>query len=141
MRSTRKAQNWTIDLLVGVVIFMSIAIFFYTIARANLDQQTSFDDSADALVEKLNAENYPDNYNNTPLPLSGYTIQETEIKQLYQKNYSTVKRQLNIQGDFCLTVVNSDGSLVSFNVSGNPKYSFGSGDGNIMVGPGIACGE
>lgn len=141
MWNNKTGQNWTIDLLVGVVIFLSVAIFFYTILQSNLSEETSFDQTSDELVEKLNAQNYPDDYNGTPVPIEGYSVKEDEMAELYNKNYDQVKEELGIRGDFCMIVVDDQGSLVAFNQSGTEQYSFGRGDGDVVVGDGIRCGE
>lgn len=137
----RRGQNWTIDLLVGFIIFLSVAIFFYTVTRANLQEDTSFSDTSGAVIEQLNAENYPDGYNETPLPIQGYSLDQQELRELYSQNYSSVKDELNIQDEFCLTVVDANGSLIPVNVSGNETYSFGRGEGRVLVGDDIVCGE
>lgn len=140
MRLSRRGQNWAVDLLVGVIIFMSIAIFFYTITQTNLSQETTFQESADPIVDELSQDNQPEGYNATPLPFDGFSISHAEMKDLYASNYSEIKAKLNIQGDFCLTV-SENGSLVPFNTSGTNQYSFGEDDGDVLAGYNIRCGK
>lgn len=136
----KRGQNWTVDLLVGVIIFMSVALLFYSLAQGNLGQQTEFEASADPIVNKLDRQNQPGGYNAAPTPFNGYSVNKTELKELYGSDYSTIKSQLDIQGEFCLTVVDN-GSVTAFNVSGNDQFSFGPGNGDVLVGPDISCGE
>ena len=136
----RRGQNWTIDLLVGVAIFMSIALLFYSIASGNLGEQTQFEASADPLINKLDRESQPEGYNATPTPFNGYSVNETELKELYASDYDTITSQLDIQGEFCLTVV-ENGSLVPLNVSGNDQFSYGENDSDVLIGNNLSCGQ
>lgn len=137
---SRRGQNWTVDLLVGVIIFMSIALFFYTMTQTNLGQETTFSQTADPLVDQLNAQNYPEGYNATPVPFQGYSVNEQELKKLYAQNYSEIKAELNIQGEFCLGVT-QNGTLQSFTVDGEEQYSIGENDGDVLITNGTRCGQ
>jgi hypothetical protein len=119
---------------------MSIALLFYSLATGNLGQQTQFEASADPLVNKLDRQSQPEDYNATPTPFNGYSINETELKELYASDYDTVKSQLDIQGEFCMTVV-ENGSLVPVNVSDTNQFSYGENDGDVLIGQNIRCGR
>lgn len=136
----RRGQNWTIDLLVGVAIFMSIALLFYSLTSGNLGEQTQFEASADPLVNKLDQQSQSEGYNATPTPFDGYSMNEKELKELYASDYETIKSQLDIQGEFCMMVV-ENGSLVPMNVSGTNQFSYGENDGDVLIGQNIPCGQ
>jgi ABC-type glycerol-3-phosphate transport system permease component len=140
MQLSRRGQNWTVDLLVGVIIFLSIALFFYTMTQSNLSQDTTFTQSADPLIDQLNAQNYPEGYNATPVPLQGYTVDRDELKALFAENYSEIKAELNFDNEFCMVLTRND-SLVSLNVSGTEQYSVGENDGDVLITEDIRCGQ
>jgi hypothetical protein len=136
----RSGQNWTVDLLVAVVIFLSVSIFFYSAARQNLAQDTSFDNSADNIVNRLDAANYPANYNQTSTPINGYSLTESELETFYSEDYATIKQRLGVQKDFCILIVRPDGAIVRINASGTDKYSVGDPDGPINITSDMRCG-
>ena len=117
-----KAQSWSIDIVLGVIIFIAAFFIFYSILNSNpnasagnlkeqasiIIKQTTSGGSAVAIV------------NNNEINISKFN----ELKNL---SYDELKRMLRVEGDFCIYLEDENGNVVLINNSfrgiGSPKIN------------------
>ena len=137
----KRGQAWSLDLLLGVIIFMTMAILFYSTFSGTFSNDNEFSNEADLALERLDASNYPASYNDTPTPFNGYSISEEELAELYGTNYQALKSRLGVASELCIYITDQSGNLISMNVSGTDKFSVGDGSGNVKLADGLNCGQ
>jgi hypothetical protein len=127
-----RAQIWSIDVLLAVVIFISIIMIFYVTLGAN-DNLSIKDLEIEASTLRVQLESNPalkiieqDNINNTKLE---------EFTEQASTNYVETKEALGIKGDFCIYFEDEQGNLV---LLADNRTGLGKGDVNIT---GTPCGE
>jgi hypothetical protein len=129
----KRAQTWSVDLVLGVVIFLLIIVIIYSLIASRETNNSQLRDDADKIYLYLN-EN--DNNRNLPNVVNGSTLSEEELTKLYRMDYNELKQTLGITSDFCIIVVTDNNALV--NVSG--KSSIGNGE-DVLLAPNIYCGD
>jgi hypothetical protein len=129
----KRAQTWSVDLVLGVVIFLLIIVIIYSLIASRDTNNSQLRDDADKIYLYLN-EN--DNNRNLPNVVNGSTLSEEELTKLYRMDYNELKQTLGITSDFCIIVVTDNNALV--NVSG--KSSIGNGE-DVLLAPNIYCGD
>ncbi|MBN1792727.1 hypothetical protein JW826_03515 [Candidatus Woesearchaeota archaeon] len=104
-----RAQIWSIDVLLAVVIFISIMIIFYVTINAketpslkDLQTEAKF---IDAELEKNEGIAFIENDVVDSAKLDAFT-QEASV------NYDDVKEELGIVGDFCIYFEDENGYLI-----------------------------
>ncbi|MAG39186.1 hypothetical protein CMO90_03805 [Candidatus Woesearchaeota archaeon] len=125
----KKGQVWSIDLIVGLLIFVLVIVIFYSLLGENKESKiVSYTKSADITTERLFDEGLVDE--NTG------EFNETIFSELSEMNYDELKESLGISGDFCLFIETTDDPpklLMINNLTG-----LGSSDFTIS---GYPCGE
>jgi hypothetical protein len=129
----KKAQTWSVDLVLGVVIFLLIVVIIYSLIASKPSKETQLRDDADKIYLYLN-EN--ENNKNIPHLINGSTISEDELSELYNTSYEQLKSELGINSDFCIVVISENNAIVT--VDG--KTSIGNGK-DVLIGPNTYCGE
>jgi hypothetical protein len=129
----KKAQTWSVDLVLGVVIFLLIVVIIYSLIASGPSKESQLRDDADKIYLYLN-----ENENNQDIPdlINGSAISEEELGKLYDESYDDLKQKLGITSDFCIIVVTDNNALV--NVNG--KSSIGNGE-DVLIGPNTYCGD
>ena len=130
----KKGQSWSLDVVIGIAVFM-VAItflFFYTGAK-----QESI--SVDQL--ELQGEQIADLLTNAPNQTfvvieSGNKISKRKLDELARHDYRSVKSQLGIRSDFCIYFEDAQGNLVLINES-LPVVGIGSQETTVA---GYNCG-
>jgi len=126
-----RAQVWSIDVLLAVVIFISIILIFYVTISSNqgpklkgLQQEAA---NIKAELEKHSELSFID---------SGQ-INYTHMQNFSDEvavNYTEIKERLGVTGEFCIFYENEQGNLVLV----DNKTGIGSGGINIS---GTPCGQ
>ena len=107
--STRKAQIWSLEFIVGLIIFISaLFIFFkYSINLSETQDVVTKELIIDArtLSDYLMSEGFPENWNITNIVYPGltdnnYRINETKLYYLTQLNYYSAKNLLSVVNDY-----------------------------------------
>lgn len=132
-KCNKKAQTWSVDLVLGVVIFLLIVVIIYSLIASRPSKETQLRDDADKIYLYLN-----ENENNKDIPhlINGSAISEAELTKLYNTSYEQLKAELGITSDFCIVVISDNNAIVSV---GN-KTSIGNGK-DVLIGPSTYCGE
>jgi len=130
----RKGQAWSVDLILGLLVFVLILITFYSLISGNRESKiVEFSDKADVLANRLFEEGLVN-------PDTGEFNEEKFLK-LAEEDYDGLKERLGIVGDFCIFVeTNQNPPQIKYilNESGVGWTSIGSDDLNISD---INCGS
>ncbi len=132
----RKAQVWSIDVILAIVIFGFIMVAVASFALLERPDAQSLQRDAQFISAQLSG---------TPIPgcpgtlVVGNTIDEDVLKCLLGREYSTVKQNINPGTDFCLFFEDERGQIILLTrTDGNTTYGFGSSSVSLSGHP---CGE
>lgn len=136
VRILKKAQVWSADLIIAVIIFLFILGVFYAVMvnrssspRGDLEQQSDY------IASKLDREKNPNPY----AVIDKNTLDQETLNILYNSTYKELKQQFNIQGDFCIYLEDQEGYLIIWqNETGGNKT--GTGNNTILIS-GTPCGQ
>ena len=125
-----RAQVWSVDVLLAVVIFVAVILIFYTTMTAR--QKTELKDlESEAENMRIELEK-----NHELSFIVGDEIDESKLQAFIRNatsNYTLLKQRLGIRGDFCIFYEDADGNLIIID------NKTGIGNPNIIVG-GYPCG-
>lgn len=133
VNAVKNAQSWSIDLIVGVIIFMLIIAIFYALltSRSEPTLQNLEEDSR-AVVSKVSVGDAQ-----TLGIVEDGVVNQTKFDDLCSKTYEEVKAELGIESDFCIYLEDQNGNIIP---CGPNKAGIGNGK-DITIGQGVACGE
>lgn len=129
----KRGQTWSLDLIIGVVLFLLILVVVYSLLAAKPNQENDLRTEADNIVTKIDSVNNPTQ--TLPKVIQGNSLSEDELKKLYGMSYDELKAELGITGEFCIMVVDDFGSIIPINNS----LSVGSGE-DLEISDGVYCG-
>jgi len=129
----KKGQAWSLDLIIGVVLFLLILVVVYSLLSSKPTQNNELRSDADKIFTKMDAINNPSQ--NLPKVIQGNSLSEVELAKLYGLSYDELKAGMGVTGEFCIVVVDDFDSIIEINNS----YSVGSGE-DLSIGDGIYCG-
>ncbi len=132
-RQNKKAQTWSVDLVLGVVIFLLIVVIIYSLIASNPSNKTELRDDADKIYLYLNENENSKDISNL---INGSEISEDELIELYNMDYDELKAKLGITSDFCIVLISDNNAIVT--VDG--KHSIGNGE-DVLIGPNTYCGD
>lgn len=138
--SGRKGQTWSMDLVVGVVIFLLLVVVLYSLLATEGPEDEKLRIQSEQVLTRIDAEN--NDTMDLPGVVVGNTINEEALKELYASgSYEDIKAKLGIEGEVCIMIVDDTGGIIQFDVGGNDKLSFGNTGDNLEITPGVYCGE
>ncbi|MBS3131186.1 hypothetical protein J4212_02020 [Candidatus Woesearchaeota archaeon] len=120
--STRKAQAWYADFIIGIFIFFS-AITFYYLYTQNLasESQTKFNDvvrDAEDISSALILQGNPDNWRNETVVIIGltdgnYRIDSSKWQEFANMGYANAKSLLGSVHDFYVFFQDNGGNVIA----------------------------
>ncbi|MBU0665735.1 MAG: hypothetical protein ABIC91_02135 [Nanoarchaeota archaeon] len=118
-KKNSRAQAWSMDLVMAVVVFMLlIAIFYSVLSRDKESKAEDFSEKSDLVAERLFEDTNIGLINNGEL--DGATF-----LQLAQEDYEELKAQYGITGEFCIFLEDAQGNLIIVhNVTGIGNSEF-----------------
>lgn len=125
-----KAQSWSIDITLGVIVFIAAFFVFYSLLNANPNAKAkNLQEEASLIVKQVASEE-------TPLRIvDNREINVSRLNELKNMGYEELKRKLRIEGDFCIYFEDEKGNLVLIN---NSYRGVGSPDINLS---GVPCSQ
>lgn len=128
-----KAQIWSIDLFIAVIIFLlGIGIFYYFIGHSSADKQSQLRIESQIAANKLTGEDNSSLINNSQ-------IDQNKVEDLAGKSYEDIKKDLGLKDDFCIIFKDQDGNLL---LLGKNNVT-GIGNGNLTLNftdTSVGCG-
>lgn len=135
-----KAQTWSIDIVIGVVLFLVLVVVVYTLVASSPAGNIELRRNADTLYAKFDGLRNQDE--NIPNIFTGNVLSEEELDKLTQKEYEQIKNALGITGDFCIVITTPQQGIQ--NITSN-KMTYGNPNHELAIGQiddtTIYCGE
>ena len=106
----KKAQTWSLDVMIAVGIFIVVVItFFYIIDQTSKTSKTEElttegETIPDILISSETGENLS--------AVVEKKVNEEKIMELANKNYDDLKKELGIKGDFYIHFEDEDGNII-----------------------------
>jgi hypothetical protein len=118
-----QGQSWSLDIILAVVIFVLIVGIFYTVLSTNKKDKTQeLSLESKTVISNLDATNGQNG--NLTIIYSG-EIGMADLEKLYQSDYSELKKELGIRGEFCIYLVDQYGKLITVKSASGDIGSFG----------------
>lgn len=136
MKREKIGQTWSIDLIIGVIVFMLIVATFYAFIGSK--SESSIEDlKEDATVasSKLLTED-----GSSPSIIRNGEIQQTDLNALCDQTYNDVKAKLGIESEFCIYLEDANGNIIPCGSGTYKKAGIGNNE-DINVSNGIRCGQ
>lgn len=142
MKNKKNAQAISLDLIIGVVIFLLILVVVYSVINTETPKEKKLRLYADSVVAKFEkgiaqGAGLPGIANNDELD-------EAQLDALYGLSYDEIKSKLGLPGntEICIVVVDDLGAIRDYN---DTKYSFGNIGDNLQIsnqgGTRLNCGQ
>lgn len=122
-----KAQSWSVDIVLGVIVFMAAFFIFYALLSANPNiKARSLNEEASVIIKQIASGD------SSIRIIDNNEINISRTNELKNLSYDELKRRLRVEGDFCIYFEDEKGYLVlinnsykgigapSINVSGTP---------------------
>lgn len=103
----QKAQSWSIDLVLAVVIFGFIAVSITSFALLNEPDVDMLQREAQLIDSRLDV-----NVASCNATIQDGKINSTNIDCLYNLNYEDIKESFRVRGDFCIFIEDEEGSVI-----------------------------
>ena len=131
----RRGQAWSVDLVVGVLIFLLVIGLFYSLLSRNVN-----DDTTQLKIESETVANKLSDNAESSLITNGEVDLE-KVKTFTEKGIEKLKADLGVSNDFCIFFEDDAGNVVPIviNDSGTQKIYYSIGSENINVS-GCECG-
>lgn len=124
-----KAQIFSMDTIIGVVIFLVIFAIFFGVLSKNMqrDQKEALNEEARVIVNRLTQQDLnPGGQKDISIIKDG-VLMETDLIDFANKNYSEIKALLGVKGDFCIFFEDSQGNVMNLsNLTAIQTLGFGS---------------
>jgi hypothetical protein len=106
-----KAQSWSIDIIIGVLVFIGAFFIVYALLNSNPESKaTNLKEEASIVIKKVTSEG-------SLKIVDGNEVNESKLGELKNLTYQELKRFLGIEGDFCIYFEDDKGNLVLINNS------------------------
>lgn len=127
----RKAQTWSIDILVAVFIFVAIFIMFVGIMSSMSESQTKakLSEKGDKITKLLSIE--------SPISfIKGSTVNESKLKEVVG-DYDALRNEFDYN-NFCIYFEDENGNLIPIKTAAGGTYN-GIGNDKATVNN-VKCG-
>ena len=112
MIQIKKSQSWSIDIILGVIIFMAAFFIFFALLNANpAAKANNLQEEAAIVIKQVVAEGSPLGV------ISNNEVDISKLNDLKNLSYDELKRRLRIEGDFCIYFEDDKGNIVLINNS------------------------
>ena len=110
MRS--KAQSWSVDIILGVIIFMAAFFVFYALLKPDQrDDVKNLEGEASKVIEEVTSQDALLGI------IDSNQINESKLHELKNISYEELKSRLRVEGDICIYFEDENGNLVLINNS------------------------
>ena len=122
-----KAQSWSIDITLGVIVFIAAFFVFYSLLNSNPNAKAkNLQEEASLIIKQVGSEEAPLRI------VDNREINVSRLNELKNISYDELKRRLRVEGDFCIYFEDEKGNLVIIN---NSYRGIGSPDINLSGAP------
>lgn len=130
MNINPKAQSWSIDIALGVAVFIAaFFIFYFLLSPSQASKAGSLKSDASSVIRQVASEEAAEGV------VDGEEINVSKLNELKNLSYDELRRRLRVEGDFCIYFEDEQGNIVIINDS----YK-GIGSPNINIS-GTPCSQ
>lgn len=127
MIKIKKAQSWSVDIAIGIIVFMAAFFVLYALLGQNpAAKVSSLKEEASNIIKQLISGGYPLRI------VDDNEINISKLNELKNLSYDELKIQLRAEGDFCIYFEDDKGNIVLIN---NSYKGIGSGSINLSGTP------
>lgn len=107
-----KSQSWSIDVTLGVIVFMAAFFIFYAVINSNPNAKVNgLKDDASSVISQIGSQD-------SQLGIvDSNEINESRLGSLKNLTYSELKRRFRTEGDFCIYFEDEKGNIILINNS------------------------
>jgi len=147
--NSKKAQTWSLDLIIGVVVFLLLIVILYSLLAGRQQEELQLRQQADLVYARLEAGRSLAGAS-LPKAIEGNSIDPQEIYELYQLPYEQLKSELGVTADVCIVIVdetiNGEEAIVPISDPGGTdsevRLSAGTQEDQVIITKnGIFCGS
>ena len=129
----KRAQSWSVDLMVAVSLFLMMILSFFFITSApeeSVQEDLTFE--SESIPESLIASR-GENIRPTVFVIDN-KVDTVQLNRILGMNYDEIKRELGIKNDFCIHFEDEEGNIINVNEDKMlTRYSIGSSRFNISL--------
>ena len=122
-----KAQSWSIDIILGVLIFTAAFFVLYSVLYSSSNTSAGSLNEQASLIIKQTAGG-----NSAVAVVNDNEVNISKFNELKNLSYEELKRMLRVEGDFCIYLEDEKGNLVLIN---NSYRGVGSPNINLSGAP------
>ena len=112
MTIRKKAQSWSTDIALGVIIFMVAFFIFYALLNANTNTKASnLKEDAYIVVRQITSKD------SIIRVVDGNEVNINKLNELKNLSYDDLKRKFRVEGNFCIYFEDDKGNFVIINNS------------------------
>lgn len=133
-----RGQAWSIDLVIGVLIFLLVIGLFYVLLMKNFNKDTTeLQIASETIATKIIDDK-------TPAAggvgiIKDERIDKNALEDLAGKDYETLKKEFGITSDFCIFLEDEDGNVINITNNSTKETFVGIGSSEINIS-GSPCG-
>ena len=112
MINIKKAQSWSVDIALGVIVFMAAFFIFYSLLNANPNAKASnLKEEASIITKQF------DSGDASIRIIDNNEVNTSKVNELKNISYNELKRRLRIESDFCIYFEDDKGYIAIINNS------------------------
>ena len=107
-----KAQSWSMDIALGVIVFMAAFFIFYSLLNASPNEKSvNLKEEASIVIKQIGSGDASIRF------IDNNEVNITKVNELKNLSYDELKRRLRIESDFCIYFEDDKGYIVLINNS------------------------
>lgn len=124
MEENKKSQTWSIDVALGVIIFMAAFFIAYSLLDSNQGSN-----AAPLKKESLTIINQVTSEDSLLKVVENNELSDDKMNELKDMSYDELKRKLRAESEFCIYMEDSNGNIIpidnSYKGIGSPEIIIG----------------
>ena len=111
MMKRKKAQSWSIDIILGVIVFLvAFFVFFIALGEDPTGKINRLKEEASSIIRQLVS-------GEETRIVDGMEVNVSKTSKLKDTQYDELKRKFRVDSDFCIYVEDNKGNIVLINSS------------------------
>ena len=133
-----RGQNWSLDLIIGIVIFLlAVGVIYSILASKNREDTTPLRTDSEIIATKLTT---PETSTSLDILVAADNQLDVEkLKSLTTADYAKLKQDLGVQNDFCIYLQDEEGNVLYIEGADGNYTGIGPGSPDLNLS-GVPCG-
>lgn len=112
MINLKKSQSWSVDIALGVIVFMAAFFIFYSLLSTNPNTKASnLKEEASIIIKQFGSGDASIRI------IDNNEVNTSKVNELKNISYDELKRRLRIESDFCIYFEDDKGYIMIINNS------------------------